>query len=112
MPVERERPGTPAAPADNAGLAEAARPLRIGLVNNMPDAALQATETQFQGLLRDAAGAEDIRLRLSSFPELPRGAEALAHIRAHYWPLERVLASSLDGLIVTGTEPRTPRLSD
>jgi homoserine O-succinyltransferase/O-acetyltransferase len=112
MPVERERPGTAAAPADDAGLAEAASPLRIGLVNNMPDAALQATESQFQGLLADAAGAGHVQLRLTSFPELPRGAEALAHIRAHYWPLERLLAGSLDGLIVTGTEPRTPRLSE
>ena len=43
----------------------------IGLVNNMPDAALQSTENQFAGLLHEASGGQTVRLRLTSLPELP-----------------------------------------
>ncbi len=78
----------------------------------MPDAALQSTEAQFCGLLTAAAGATAIEVRLSSFPELPRGPEALERIDQSYWPIEEVLAEPLDALIVTGTEPRAARLTD
>ena len=80
--------------------------IRIGLINNMPDAALQSTEAQFCGLLAAAAGTAAIEVRLSSFPELPRGPEALERIGHSYWPIEELLAEPLDALIVTGTEPR------
>ena len=89
-----------------------AGPLVIALINNMPDAALQSTEAQFGGLLRGAAGAREVRLRLSSLPELPRSREALEHIGRSYWPIDAVLADPPDALIVTGTEPRAPRLAD
>jgi len=53
----------------------------IGLVNNMPDAALRPTEGQFAALLGAAAGdVHDVRLRLSHLPEIARGPEAQAHI--------------------------------
>jgi homoserine O-succinyltransferase len=78
----------------------------------MPDMALHATEKQFSGLLREASGGQAVRLRLTSLPELPRSQEALEHIGRNYWPLERVLSGTLDALIVTGTEPRAPVLSE
>ena len=84
----------------------------VGLVNNMPDAALESTEAQFSGLLRAAAGSRTVHLRFTSFAELPRAAEARAHIARSYWPLEALLAEAPDGLIVTGTEPHAPRLRD
>jgi homoserine O-succinyltransferase len=84
----------------------------VGLVNNMPDAALHSTEGQFGGLLHAASGAETVRLRLTSLPELPRSPEALEHIRHSYWSLEDLLAEGVDALIVTGTEPRAPALRD
>ena len=86
--------------------------IRIGLINNMPDSALQSTEAQFGGLLEGASGTQSVTVRYSSFPELPRGPEALAHIDRSYWPLDELLAEPLDALIVTGTEPRAPRLED
>lgn len=85
---------------------------RIGLINNMPDGALHSTEAQFCGLLEAAAGSQAISVRLSSFPELPRESAALERIRSQYWPVDELLAEPLDGLIVTGTEPRAPRLRD
>jgi len=81
-------------------------------VNNMPDVALRSTETQFSQLLREAAGGRSVQLRLSSFPELPRSAEARQHIERSYWPIDELLARPLDALIVTGTEPRAERLTD
>jgi homoserine O-succinyltransferase/O-acetyltransferase len=78
----------------------------------MPDAALAATETQFCGLLQAAAGGQSIQVRLSSFPELPRSPAALEHLGRSYWPIDELLSEPLDALIVTGTEPRAPRLTD
>src|SRR5579859_6408046 len=94
----------------------AARPagtaLVVGLVNNMPDAALESTEAQFSGLLRAAASDRAVQLRLTSFPELPRGTEARARIARHYWPIEKLLDERPDALIVTGTEPIAARLRE
>jgi len=87
-------------------------PVVIGLVNNMPDAALHSTENQFAGLLRAASGDDAVRLRLTSLPELPRSPEALEQIRSSYWPLAELLAEGVDALIVTGTEPRAPVLTE
>lgn len=84
----------------------------IGLLNNMPDSALEATEQQFAVLLRAAAGPRTVRLRLSSLPELERGAAARARIDSQYWPLEELLEEPPDALIVTGTEPRTAALEE
>lgn len=85
----------------------------IGLVNNMPDAALEATEAQFSGLLNTAADSLHVRLRLSFLPEVPRGPAGMEHLRGGlYWPLEALLGAPLDALIVTGMEPRAPLLKD
>ncbi|MDP4026067.1 homoserine O-succinyltransferase [Methylobacterium sp. NEAU 140] len=86
---------------------EAPRPLRIGLLNNMPDAALVATERQF----RRAVGAS-ATLRLFTLDGLPRGAAAEAHLAAGYAPHTALAAADLDALIVTGCEPRPGPLED
>ncbi|HKW47101.1 MAG TPA: homoserine O-succinyltransferase [Gemmatimonadaceae bacterium] len=86
--------------------------LVIGLVNNMPDAALQTTEDQF-GTLLAAAGADfDVRLRLFSFPELIRGEAGRKYVSDHYEPIEQLWTADMDGLIVTGAEPRTASMPD
>ena|SRR5579862_7344095 len=84
----------------------------IGLLNNMPDPALEATENQFAALLGAAAGSHSVRLRLSYLPEVPRGPAALEHIERSYWRIEELLRQPPDALIVTGTEPRAPSLCD
>jgi homoserine O-succinyltransferase len=113
MPVTLESRRTPSpSPRTNVGRMAADGALRIGLINNMPDAALQSTEAQFCALLEAAAQGHAVTVRLSSFPELPRGAEAAEQVARRYWPIEDLLAQPLDALIVTGTEPRAPRLRD
>jgi homoserine O-succinyltransferase len=85
----------------------------IGLVNNMPDSALEATETQFSRLLGAASNSLQVRLKLSYLPEVPRGPAGLAHLEgAGYWPIEALLRGPVDALIVTGMEPRAPLLQD
>jgi homoserine O-succinyltransferase len=84
--------------------------LRIGLVNNMPDSALEATETQFTRLLEAASGTVSVQLRFSYLPEIERAPAALARLRGSYWPIDELLSGGLDALIVTGAEPVAPSL--
>src|SRR5579863_3769207 len=86
--------------------------LTIGLVNNMPDAALKTTERQWRELLAGAAGGFAIELRIFSFPELPRSADGRNYVGAHHEPIANLWSSELDGLIVTGAAPVAPRLDD
>ena len=55
-------------------------PLVIGLVNNMPDLALRATERQFCALLSAASHDFVVRLKLFTLPNIPRSDATLAHI--------------------------------
>ena len=48
------------------------RSINIGLINNMPDAALEATERQFMTLLDLASDGVLVRLSLYALPEVPR----------------------------------------
>jgi homoserine O-succinyltransferase len=89
----------------------AARCVDIGLVNNMPDAALEATERQFRTLLGAAADGIVVRLRLLTLPGVSRSDAARDYLRG-YSSVEELQNSRLDGLIVTGTEPRQPNLRD
>lgn len=91
--------------------------ITIGLVNNMPEAALRQTERQFLGLLSGAVrecAARGLQLRLPLFhlPGLERGEEASAYLRARYAPTQDLPGAGIDALIVTGAEPRRASLSD
>jgi homoserine O-succinyltransferase len=87
-------------------------PLRIGLLNNMPDAALHATERQFARLLGAAAGPHDVSLRHYSLPEVSRGEHTRTYMATLYGEFDEMFDQGLDGLIVTGAEPRTEKLVD
>ena len=89
-----------------------ARCLDIGLINNMPDAALEATERQFLGLLDAAADGLMVRLTFYALPDVPRTDSGRRHVSSFYSGLDDLWDRHLDGLIVTGTEPRAPDLRD
>jgi homoserine O-succinyltransferase/O-acetyltransferase len=86
------------------------RSVEIALINNMPDAALEDTESQFFQLLEAAAGDLTIRIQLYSLPHLQRGEQALQHLKTFYGDIDDLWNQRLDGIIVTGTEPRQPNL--
>src|SRR5262249_17533439 len=84
----------------------------IGFVNSMPDAALEATERQFIGLLNAAAGERRVRVTFYAMPEVVRAGAARERVQLRYAPIEELWGSRIDGLIVTGTEPRAPDLRE
>src|SRR6516225_2523185 len=84
--------------------------LTIGLINNMPDPALKATERQFMKLLQAAAGPRRIRFHCFSLPSVARSPEARWHVENEYSDLADLKRRRFDGLIVTGAEPIAPRL--
>jgi homoserine O-succinyltransferase len=83
----------------------------IGLINNMPDAALDATVRQFRALLGAASDDVVVRLTLYTLPEVPR-SDFGRHQVSGYSDISELWDSHLDGLIVTGAEPRAADLED
>ena len=88
------------------------RRIVVGLVNNMPDAALAATERQFAQLLEDGGAEFDLRLRLYALESVPRGHEARRAMRDRYHQMDSLRATWHDALIVTGAEPRAQSLPE
>lgn len=86
--------------------------LTIGLVNNMPDGALEATERQFLSLLDAASGGMHVCLSLYSMSTVPRGTLGEHRIRNYYSGVEELSHRQVDGLIVTGREPLATDLAD
>jgi homoserine O-succinyltransferase len=85
--------------------------LTIGLINNMPDAALQATERQFMRLLRQAAGDICIDFHCFSPPSVRRSQTAQWRVERQYTDIADLGRLHIDGLIVTGAEPNAATLS-
>jgi homoserine O-succinyltransferase len=88
------------------------RPIHIGLVNNMPDSALLATERQVRALLAEAADGLPVRLSLFGIAEVPRSEHAKSRMSKSYSSIDVLWDSCLDGIIVTGAEPRLPSLTE
>jgi homoserine O-succinyltransferase/O-acetyltransferase len=86
--------------------------IRLGLVNNMPDPALQATEQQFVKLLDAAAEGTSVHLSLYSLPNALRTNWGQGYLDRSYYEIDDLWTSHLDGLIITGTEPRASNLRD
>lgn len=83
----------------------------IGLINNMPDAAMEATVRQFAALLESAACGAIIHLKLFSLPGVPSSDWRRQHLNAYYSDIQELWDTPLDGLIVTGAEPRAADLT-
>jgi len=86
--------------------------IRIGLINNMPDAAFKQTERQFVSLLDAASESIEVRLSLYALPCIPRAEPDIREAASLYSSVEMLWSAGLDGLIVTGKEPATPDLRD
>jgi homoserine O-succinyltransferase len=86
--------------------------LTIGLVNNMPDAACEATERQFLDLIRAVTSDVIVCLKLFLIPEVPRADKVRERIAARYRDIAELWDTHLDGLIVTGNETRAARMED
>jgi len=87
------------------------RRLRIELVNNMPDAAVSATQRQFVLLLEEAAQTYDVTLGLMTLASIERTSESRREMAELYRP-PSALSAATDAIIVTGAEPRAANLED
>ncbi|MGA3324717.1 MAG: homoserine O-succinyltransferase [Terriglobia bacterium] len=87
-----------------------ARCVRLALINNMPDPALEDTEIQFFELLENAADQVPVSVKLFSLPGVPRGDRGNRHLSEFYHSIEDIWNSRFDGVIITGTEPHQPDL--
>lgn len=86
--------------------------LNIALINNMPDAALEDTELQFFDLIDDASGDLPVYLKLYSLTGIPRTDRGQRHLNRFYYSLDELWHKQVDGVIITGTEPRQPDLRE
>jgi homoserine O-succinyltransferase len=86
--------------------------VRLALINNMPDAALEDTELQFFDLLDVASGDAVVLLKLYSLTGIPRTDRGERHLNSFYFGLDELWNSPVDGMIITGTEPRQQNLAD
>jgi len=87
------------------------RHIDIGLINNMPDAAMETTVRQFAALLGSADTRAVIHLKLFSMPGVPSSDWRRGHLSTFYSDFDDLWDTHLDGLIVTGTEPRAADLT-
>ncbi|CAA6812429.1 MAG: Homoserine O-succinyltransferase (EC [uncultured Thiotrichaceae bacterium] len=88
------------------------REQHIGLLNMMPDAAIQATERQFYRLVGESNPIVQIYMHPFTLPELERSQKAQAHIDQYYETFEDIQLDGLDALIITGANVTQPNLSD
>lgn len=88
------------------------RELHIGLLNIMPDAALEATERQFFRLVGACNQIAQFHVHPFTIEGLERSPEAQAHIDRYYEPFEQIKKDGLDGLIISGANVTHPRLQD
>jgi homoserine O-succinyltransferase len=119
VPVYLETPALlPSKPADTPWAGSVSRfdreehsdaCLHIGLVNNMPLAAMKATESQFLSLLYAASASMCVHVSLYTLPGVHHSGIESGD-RSDYSSLHTLWERSLDGLIVTGAEPVTPTL--
>jgi homoserine O-succinyltransferase len=86
--------------------------VKIALINNMPDPALEDTEMQFMELLDDAASDIPVSLKLYSLPRIPRGDRGRQHLNSFYFGIDELWNGDFDAAIMTGTEPRQPDLRE
>jgi len=84
--------------------------IRMALINNMPDPALEDTELQFFDLLDGASEDVPVLVKLFSLTGVPRTERGMRHLNSFYSGIDELWDSQFDALIMTGTEPHQTNL--
>ena len=87
------------------------RELHIGLLNMMPDAALEATERQFFRLVGHSNQVAQFYIHPFSLSSIIRGEYASRHIKEHYKTFDEIKLQGLDALIISGANVSSPGLN-
>ena len=95
----------------NIAIHQDIRELHIGLLNMMPDSALEATERQFFRLIGESNQIAQFYIHPFTIEALPRGEKGQAHIDQYYERFEQIKAEGLDALIITGANVTQPDLA-
>ncbi len=98
-------------PADFA-LEQEIRELHIGLLNMMPDKALQATERQFFRLIGESNQIAQFYVHPFTLDELERSPEGKEHVENYYSTFDQIKEKGLDALIITGANVAEKDLSN
>lgn len=88
------------------------RELHIGLLNMMPDAAIQATERQFLRLVGSCNRIAQFHVYPFTFPDIPRSEKAQEHINSFYYRFEDLKDQGLDALILSGANPAQSEITE
>ncbi|MEM9950096.1 MAG: homoserine O-succinyltransferase [Chloroflexota bacterium] len=94
----------------NRALKQDIRELHIGLLNMMPDAALEATERQFMRLVGSANQIVQLFVHPFTVEGLQRSAETQAYIDQYYAKFDDLKQDGLDAIIITGANVANPHL--
>ncbi|GAA0405856.1 homoserine O-succinyltransferase [Cocleimonas flava] len=86
------------------------RALHIGILNMMPDTAMQATERQFYRLIGESNPIAQFHVHPFSLPVFERGKKAQKHIDKYYNTFEEIKEAGIDALIITGANVSQPKL--
>jgi homoserine O-succinyltransferase len=87
------------------------RELHVGLLNMMPDAALEATERQFLRLLGSSNRIAQFYVHPFTVDGVPREGAANEHVAHYYKSFEQIKAEGLDALVITGANPVESEIS-
>lgn len=88
------------------------REIHIGLLNMMPDAALEATERQFFRLVGACNQIVQFHVHPFTIEGLKRSPQAQAHIARYYESFEKIKLEGLDALIISGANVTHPSLPE
>ena len=87
------------------------RELHIGLLNMMPDAALEATERQFLRLVGACNPIAQVYIHPFTVPGIARQGAAKAHVESHYEDFQTLKRQGLDAIIISGANPANPDIT-
>ena len=88
------------------------RELHVGLLNMMPDAAIEATERQFMRLVGSCNRIAQIYVHPFAVDAGGRGPKAREYLDRYYESFDDVRAAGLDALIISGANPAQPEMED
>jgi len=98
-------------PGDSA-VQQDIREMHIGLLNMMPDAALEATERQFFRLIGESNQIAQFYVHPFTLTELKRGKKGKEHVEKYYETFADIKDQGLDALIITGANVTQAELSN
>ncbi len=88
------------------------REIHIGLLNMMPDTALEATERQFFRLVGACNQIAQFHIHLFTIGCLERGEDAKKHIEKYYESFAKIQQDGLDALIISGANVTHPHIPE